>query len=185
LANNGGLTFTRALFIGSAAIDAGNPKSCTDPAGVLLSMDQRGLKRPSDGRCDIGAFELQFPRPTCTLRAKSNTVLLNPPKSQARLKDALQLLVRCSQATAVKIGGRLTETFRKGSGQRPKTLTISPLSGSVKAATTTPMLPKLPKAALQGQALQSQESVTLTLTATNVNGTGAAGVKISKLKLQR
>ncbi|GAC1459160.1 MAG: hypothetical protein PVSMB10_16750 [Pseudarthrobacter sp.] len=185
LANNGGPTFTDALLLGSAAIDAGNPTSCTDPSGVLLSSDQRGLKRPSDGRCDIGAFEFQFPRPTCTLHAKSTTVLLNPPKSQAQLKGVLQLLARCSQATSVSIAGKLTETFRKGSGQRPKTLTLTPVRGTVRAARTTTVLLKLPQAALEGQALQSQESVALKLTASNVNGRSSTALRLSRLTLKR
>ena len=59
LANNGGLTQTRALASGSPAIDAGNPAGCTDGAGAPLTTDQRGLIRPSGPRCDIGAFEVQ------------------------------------------------------------------------------------------------------------------------------
>jgi len=60
---NGGETRTRALLLGSAAIDAGNPGGCTGPATVPLATDQRGYPRVANGagttRCDIGAFELQ------------------------------------------------------------------------------------------------------------------------------
>jgi predicted outer membrane repeat protein len=58
LADNGGKTLTRALAIGSPAVDAG---------GLLcngLTTDQRGSPRPQDGdasstaECDIGAYEL-------------------------------------------------------------------------------------------------------------------------------
>ncbi len=52
LASNGGPTQTRALSVGSPAIDAGNNAMC--PA-----TDQRGVARPFPvaGICDIGAFE--------------------------------------------------------------------------------------------------------------------------------
>ncbi len=58
LANNGGPTETAALTGGSPAIDGGDPEGCVDPVGKgLLIVDQRGMKRPSGARCDIGAFE--------------------------------------------------------------------------------------------------------------------------------
>ncbi|MEE9597836.1 MAG: CFI-box-CTERM domain-containing protein [Acidiferrobacterales bacterium] len=52
LASNGGPTQTRALSVGSPAIDAGSNAAC--PA-----TDQRGVARPfpAVGICDIGAFE--------------------------------------------------------------------------------------------------------------------------------
>ena len=50
LTDNGGSTLTMALLPGSPAINAGDDAAC--PA-----VDQRGLFRPSLGRCDIGAYE--------------------------------------------------------------------------------------------------------------------------------
>jgi hypothetical protein len=52
LANNGGPTMTHALVTGSLAIDAAGPK-CPPP-----DTDQRGVPRPQQAACDIGAFEL-------------------------------------------------------------------------------------------------------------------------------
>jgi uncharacterized repeat protein (TIGR01451 family) len=52
LANNGGPTQTRELLAGSPAIDAGS-NACPPP-----STDQRGVTRPFNGTCDIGAFEV-------------------------------------------------------------------------------------------------------------------------------
>ncbi len=53
LAGNGGPTQTVALFPGSPAINAGGGPSC--PA-----TDQRGVSRPQEKACDIGAFESTF-----------------------------------------------------------------------------------------------------------------------------
>ena len=50
LADNGGGTLTHALLPGSRAIDAGNNATC--PA-----IDQRGVTRPQNAACDIGAVE--------------------------------------------------------------------------------------------------------------------------------
>lgn len=57
LATNGGPTETAALTGGSPAIDAGDPAGCVDSTGALLTVDQRGARRPAGGRCDIGAYE--------------------------------------------------------------------------------------------------------------------------------
>lgn len=43
------------LFLGSPAINAGNPAGCKGPDGEPLLTDQRGVARV--GRCDIGAYE--------------------------------------------------------------------------------------------------------------------------------
>jgi predicted outer membrane repeat protein len=62
LQSNGGQTQTMALPTGSPAIDAGNPRGCTDNHGKLLKTDQRGQPRPDKedtGGCDMGAYESQ------------------------------------------------------------------------------------------------------------------------------
>jgi hypothetical protein len=62
LGNNGGPTQTIPLLSGSPAIDAGNPRGCTDGLGHLLKTDQRGMRRPDpedSGGCDMGAYERQ------------------------------------------------------------------------------------------------------------------------------
>lgn len=51
LAANGGPTKTLALLKGSPAINAAGPAACD------TARDQRGVKRPQGGKCDIGAFE--------------------------------------------------------------------------------------------------------------------------------
>jgi hypothetical protein len=53
LADNGGPSETHALLPGSPAIDAG-PPTCE-------ATDQRGVPRPQEAACDIGAYERQPP----------------------------------------------------------------------------------------------------------------------------
>jgi hypothetical protein len=53
LMDNGGPVSTMALLPGSPAINAADPTSC-------VATDARGVPRPQNGRCDIGAFEQTF-----------------------------------------------------------------------------------------------------------------------------
>jgi CSLREA domain-containing protein len=53
----GGPTPTQALLVGSPAINAGNPLQPGTRSGTCEWTDQRLRRRPSGGRCDIGAFE--------------------------------------------------------------------------------------------------------------------------------
>jgi hypothetical protein len=54
LADNGGPTQTHALVNNSPAIDAADNEVCPP-------TDQRGVSRPQEAACDIGAFEYQLP----------------------------------------------------------------------------------------------------------------------------
>jgi CSLREA domain-containing protein len=57
LQDNGGPTETRALLLGSPAIDAIPMGSCTDHQGRPVTTDQRGVPRPQGAACDVGAYE--------------------------------------------------------------------------------------------------------------------------------
>ena len=59
IAIHGGPTPIQPQLPGSPAIDAGNPTGCVTPLGAPLTTDQRGVKRPLGGRCDLGAFEVE------------------------------------------------------------------------------------------------------------------------------
>jgi hypothetical protein len=68
LENNGGPTWTRALTLGSPAIDAGNSAPPGSGDDACETYDQRGAARPQGEGCDIGAFEVGTiaPSPTPT-----------------------------------------------------------------------------------------------------------------------
>jgi CSLREA domain-containing protein len=55
LADNGGSTLTHGLPADSPAVNGGN--------SVCVVDDQRGVRRPYGGRCDLGAFELALGAP--------------------------------------------------------------------------------------------------------------------------
>ncbi len=61
LQSNGGPTQTIALTASSPAVDIIPASACTDTSGNLVTTDQRGVPRPQDANCDIGAFELVIP----------------------------------------------------------------------------------------------------------------------------
>ena len=62
LADNGGPTLTHALLAGSVAIDTGGTTAPTFPGNA---WDQRGqgYARVENGLLDVGAYEVQLPRP--------------------------------------------------------------------------------------------------------------------------
>jgi Tol biopolymer transport system component len=58
LQDNGGPTLTHALLPGSPAIDSANPAPPGSEEGACERIDQRGIRRPQERACDIGAFEV-------------------------------------------------------------------------------------------------------------------------------
>ena len=66
LKNNGGPTFTRALLLGSMAINAGDNSVTLAGANFPSASDQRGdgFARIADNQVDLGAFEAQGVTPT-------------------------------------------------------------------------------------------------------------------------
>ena len=57
LADYGGPTKTHRLLTGSPAIDAGNPVTPGSGGTACEATDQKGVLRPQDAACDIGATE--------------------------------------------------------------------------------------------------------------------------------
>jgi hypothetical protein len=77
MTDNGGPTDTRGLPLASPAVDHGNPAGCTDLLGAPLTVDQRGLGRPTP--CDIGAFEGHYPPVNGGTPAISGTAAVGQP----------------------------------------------------------------------------------------------------------
>ncbi|MEM7112219.1 MAG: choice-of-anchor D domain-containing protein [Chloroflexota bacterium] len=79
LASNGGTIQTHALQTGSNAVDAGTG-NCPDTAASALTVDQRGVTRPTEGDgqgaavCDIGAYEYDGPLPAPEIDVQGNAV---------------------------------------------------------------------------------------------------------------
>jgi|GEM_PF-6553190 len=61
LQDNGGPTLTHALLSGSPAFDTGNPVLPGSGGSACLATDQRGITRPMESACDIGAYEVNIP----------------------------------------------------------------------------------------------------------------------------
>ena len=73
LASNGGPSQTHALLEGSPAINGGQLVGCPP-------TDQRGVARPQNGQCDIGAFEVgAVPTPTPIASNTSEATPTLPP----------------------------------------------------------------------------------------------------------
>jgi peptidyl-prolyl cis-trans isomerase SurA len=101
LAHNGGPTETAALTGGSPAIDGGDPEGCVDPVSKgLLIVDQRGMRRPSGARCDIGAFE----QPVAVTGTTVNRILAlvdGEPITQHQLEQFAATDPRIAQARGI------------------------------------------------------------------------------------
>jgi hypothetical protein len=59
LRDNGGPTETRAPAIGSQVLDQIPPTATGNDVTLCSGTDQRGVPRPPDGHCDIGAVEME------------------------------------------------------------------------------------------------------------------------------
>ena len=75
LQDNSGLTETMALGAGSPAIDAGSDANCP-------VYDQRGVARPQDDHCDLGAYEAQGPIQLSIGGAEVNSYFLAAKESK-------------------------------------------------------------------------------------------------------
>jgi CSLREA domain-containing protein len=107
LQDNGGPTFTHALFSISPAIDAGNPAGCTDENGGSLDTDQRGFAR--NGVCDMGAYEFNAigaptPSPIPPINVNTTTDELNSD-GDCSLREAVVAANTDTAVDACSAGG--------------------------------------------------------------------------------
>ena len=77
LTSNGGPTPTLALQSGSVAIDAGSDADCA--ADPVNGVDQRGVARPQEANCDVGAFEAVLNNVSITKTASTDTAVVGDP----------------------------------------------------------------------------------------------------------
>jgi hypothetical protein len=70
LSDNGGQTYTHALIVGGAAVDA-IPNGTNSCGSGSFTTDQRGGTRPYNSNCDMGAYELKTVRSVATTGADS------------------------------------------------------------------------------------------------------------------
>jgi hypothetical protein len=87
---NGGKTLTYALLPGSPAIDRGAP---TCPA-----LDQRGVARPQNGKCDIGAFEVAPEQSSALLICQGKTARPRPCHDRPTIPTPQPVKVRSVKA---------------------------------------------------------------------------------------
>jgi hypothetical protein len=122
LQDNGGNTATHALWVGSPAIDAGNPATC-------LPTDQRGVDRPVGSACDIGAFEGSVPGPRVI---SINSTSPNPTGPQV-----LNYTVKFSKPVtgvdatdfSLTVTGNITGHFIQSTSGSDKTYTVAVNTG--------------------------------------------------------
>jgi CSLREA domain-containing protein len=80
--DNGGPTYTRAIFSPGPAFDMGNDAACA-------ATDQRGILRPQGAHCDIGAFELGAAPATLSPATPSPTPTATPTPAGKFIFDPL------------------------------------------------------------------------------------------------
>ena len=136
LQDNGGSTPTRALSLGSPAIDAGG-NDCPPPA-----TDQRQFPRPVDGNgdgiatCDIGAYEYGGTAPVTTTTTLPSGCVANPTfdSIDCRLDQLIQTVQSALGAGGLRTGlnhiltsaktqtGQAQGAFESGKKRRGKVL---------------------------------------------------------------
>lgn len=125
LTDNGGPTLTHLLLAGSAALDAGDDISCA--AEPVSGVDQRGVLRPQNGHCDIGAVEVipntptptSTPTATPTSTATSTATPTSTPSATSTsvpsgVGDTYEMDNTCTQAALIATDASLqTRTFHQ------------------------------------------------------------------------
>jgi CSLREA domain-containing protein len=103
LANNGGVTLTHALLLGSPAIDAGDNTLARDETSTDLATDQRGIGFPRivNSTVDMGAVEVNY-----TISATAGT----PQTTAVNTNFTTQLQATVTESGNPKAGLSVTFT---------------------------------------------------------------------------
>ena len=141
LANNGGFTQTHALGTGSSAIDVGGLNS------VCATTDQRGVTRPQENGCDMGAYEYvtpPTPTPTATFTSTPTaTVTFTPTNTATATATYTATAIGASTATPTFTPTN-TATFTPTltpSYTPTNTATFTPTNTATLTSTSTPVGP--------------------------------------------
>ena len=127
LQDNGGPTWTIGLLPTSVAIDH-VPTPCTAVNGDPIATDQRGVTRPREAGCDVGAFEVIGPEPAIT----SFTPSSGPAGTSVMISGSA-----LAGATAVAFNGVSAATFTVNSDiQITAVVAVGATTGPI--AVTTP-----------------------------------------------
>ena len=131
LGSYGGFTQTIPLTLGSSALNTGNDTTC-------YAADQRGVARPQDGNCDMGAFEVDTTAPVVSAitRLDANPTSLSNVNFQVTFSEAVTGVaaadflpttsgVAGAAVTAVNGTGKVwTVTVNTGSGNGTLSLIV-------------------------------------------------------------
>ncbi len=115
LRDNGGWTDTVAILSGSAAVDTG---------ADCYGSDQRGVSRPRDGGCDIGAYELA--EPLVVTRAASGVAFSTATLNGVVDPSYHQTTAWFEYGRTTAYGSQTPPRFLAGNGGQPVT---EPLTG--------------------------------------------------------
>lgn len=180
IAGAAGLTYT---LKGS---DAGHTVRLEETASNLAGAGQPAHSAPSavvtPGRAR---------KTSCTVRAKSASVLLPPPTHGAKpLKrkprgkpGTMSFAVRCDQSAKITLQGELTELTEPRHGKpHSKAFSLPIARGSVRSSVTLTLTIALPRAALAALRGRVRERVKVIVTATNASGRSTSIVTIPRLR---
>jgi hypothetical protein len=125
------------------------------------------------------------PGPKCTLTPVSGKVAVHKhKKGKKRITTAtLSLKGACNQAVDVTVGGTVTETLPKKSGEpRTKTFEVTAVKVSLNGRASRVAVLKFPSAALAALSAGRKESAAFLLSGRNANGAARATASIRALR---
>ncbi len=105
LQNNGGPTFTRALHLGSPAIDAGTSTIILDQRGSLRPIDILSVPNGTGNAADIGAYEAQS-APTAADVSVGGRVTISNNRCQSGLVGARVTMTEMNGTSRSVVTGR-------------------------------------------------------------------------------